>query len=100
MTLGIRKLIVLGLVGGVFLLGNALFVAYWLNEMGMIEWAGRFRSEFLTGTAITIIIALLVLLVPARQIVPGATSTTRRCPICDHALSRDGRYCPECGGRV
>ena len=100
MTLGIRKLIVLGLVGGVFLLGNALVLAHWLNEMGVIESAGRFRSEFLTGTAITIIVSLLVLLVPARQIVGDAASLIRRCPICDHALSRNGRYCSECGGRV
>jgi hypothetical protein len=60
MTLGIRKLVVLGLVAGVFLLANILLVARWLAEIGAIDVAVHIRREFLTGTAITIIVALLI----------------------------------------
>ena len=55
MTLGIRKVIVLGLVVGVFLTGNALLVASWLADKGVIDCARNIRAEYLTGTAITII---------------------------------------------
>ena len=55
MTLGIRKVIVLGLVTGVFLTANALLVAGWLAEKGVIDFAKNIRAEYLTGTAITII---------------------------------------------
>jgi len=100
MTLGIRKFIVLGIVAAVFLAANALVLAHWLNEVGVTGWATWFRAEFLTGTAIAVIAALLILLVPASQVVTGATPWIRRCPVCDHVLLRKGRYCPECGGRV
>ena len=63
MTLGIRKLVVLGLITGVFLLANVMFVAHWLTEMGIVDWAVKIRKEFLTGTAITIIVVLLILIV-------------------------------------
>jgi len=62
MTLGIRKLIVVGLVGAVLLLGNFILVANWLQEKGAIDWAKDARKEYLTGTAITIIVVLLILL--------------------------------------
>ncbi len=63
MTLGIRKLIVVGLAGAVFLIANFLLVASWLQERGVIDWAQGVRQEYLTGTAITIIMVLLILLV-------------------------------------
>ncbi len=59
MTLGIRKLVVLSLAGGVFLLANVMVAAYWLQDKGVIDWAVGIRQEFLTGTAITVILALL-----------------------------------------
>ena len=94
MSLGIRKLIVLGLVAGIFLLGNILIVADWLAEKGVIDIAQNIRAEFLTGTAITIVITLLILLAsPARQ------AWCRHCPVCDHRL-RSGKYCSACGSRV
>jgi hypothetical protein len=42
-------------------------VLIWLAEHGLVDFAVQLREEFLTGTAITIIVALLVLLVPARS---------------------------------
>jgi len=94
MSLGIRKLIVLGLVAGIFLLGNILIVVHWLAEQGLIDFARNIRSEYLTGTAVTIIIALLILLVsPARQ------AWNRHCPVCDHRL-KGGKYCSACGSKV
>ena len=39
MTLGLRKLVVLVLVGSVFLLANIMIVAHWLRRSGVIEGA-------------------------------------------------------------
>ena len=100
MTLGVRKLIVVGLIVLIVLLANALIFANWLDEVGAVDWASRIRREYATGTAIAVILALLVLLVSARQVVTGATPWIRRCPVSDHVLLRRGKYCPECGNRV
>ncbi len=96
MTLGIRKLVVAGLVGGIFLMANIMVVAHWLQQSGVIEGAVWVRREFLTGTAITIIFVLLILLVKPGG---GASGWARRCPVCDHRALR-GRYCSECGSKV
>ena len=54
-SLGIRKTVVLILVGSIFLLANVWFVVKWLEEKGLVEWAGHIKSEYLTGTAIAVI---------------------------------------------
>jgi len=97
MTLRIRKATVLGLIGSILLLGNILFVANWLSEYGVVDWARNIRSEYLTGTAITIVAVLLVLLVSPRA---RSAGLLRRCPVCDHVLVGRGGYCSECGSRV
>ncbi|HOW73758.1 MAG TPA: hypothetical protein PKY77_24415 [Phycisphaerae bacterium] len=97
MTLGIRKLIVLSIVAGVLLLGNLLMVATWLQEHGVIDWARHVRAEYLTGTAITIILVLLALMVRPG---PVRASWLRRCSVCDHVVVGHGPYCSECGSRV
>jgi hypothetical protein len=97
MSLTIRKAIVLGLIGSVFLLGNILLVANWLSERGVVDWARNIRSEYLTGTAVTIIAVLLILLVSPRA---GARGLVRRCPVCDHVPMGRGKYCGECGSKV
>jgi len=97
MTLGIRKLVVAGLVGAVFLTANFLLVANWLHEKGLINWAKGIRKEYLTGTAITIIVALLVLLVGRRG---DAGKWLRRCPVCDHRILGSARYCGDCGSKL
>ena len=97
MTLGIRKLIVVGLVGAVLLLGNFILVANWLQEKGVIDWAKDARKEYLTGTAITIIVVLLILLVAPRG---EGRRLLRRCQVCDHAVFGRGGYCAECGSKL
>jgi hypothetical protein len=97
MTLGVRKLIVLVLVAAVFLLANVWLAVNWLDKAGVIDLARHIRAEYLTGTAITIIIVLLVLLVRPRG---NGAKLIRRCPVCDHLLLGRARYCGECGSRV
>ena len=104
MTLGIRKLIVIGIVGGIFLAANIMIVAAWLQEHGVIDFLNGIREEFLTGTAITIIIVLLILFVKPRVVVNGATAARgmlgRSCPVCDGRVSGSANYCPDCGSKV
>ena len=97
MTLTIRKVIVLGLAVGVFVIANALLVTSWLAEKGVIDFAKNIRGEYLTGTAITIIIVLMILLVGGRS---SGAPLLRRCPVCDHRLMGRGAYCPDCGSKV
>jgi len=97
MGLGIRKIIVISLIGLVFLAANILLVANWLTEKGVPEKANWLRENFLTGTAITVIIALLILLVnPIR----GRLGAGHRCPVCDKRLFGNQNYCGECGSKV
>ena len=97
MTLGIRKFIVVSLVGAVFLTANFLLVASWLQERGVIGWAQGIRQEYLTGTAITIIVVLLILLVRPGG---GLLRASRRCPVCDRGLPSAAKYCGDCGSRI
>ena len=99
LSLGIRKILVLSLVGGVFLLGNVWLVVNWLEDKGVIDGARYVRKEYLTGTAITIIIVLLILLVKPGREAAGRLGL-RRCPVCDHRLIGRGEYCGECGSNV
>ena len=97
MTLGMRKLVVVGLVGAVLLLGNFILVANWLQEKSVIDWAKDIREEYLTGTAITIIVVLLILLVKPAG---GLLLPKKRCPVCDHGVASAGQYCADCGSRL
>jgi len=97
MSLSTRKFIVLCRVGAIFLVANILLVASWLEEKGGIDFAKHIKAEYLTGTAITIIIVLVILLVkPGKE----RAGLPRRCPVCDHVLVGRGSYCGECGSRV
>ena len=96
MTLTIRKIIVLGLIGLILLIGNILFVANWLADKGVVDWAKNIRTEYLTGTAITIVAVLLILLVSPKK----TDRWIRRCPVCDHVLLTRGSYCSECGSKA
>ena len=101
MSLGIRKIIVLSIIGVVFLAGNILVVANWIAESGIAEKASWVRHEFLTGTAIAVILTLLILLTGSkRSDSSGAFAFIRRCPVCDHRLIGRGAYCSECGSKI
>ena len=54
-SLGIRKIVVLILLGSIFLLANVWFVVKWLDDHSVVGWAQQVRSEYITGTAITIV---------------------------------------------
>lgn len=97
MTLGIRKLIVLVAVGLVFAVGNLWILVSWLQDHGVIDWARYLRAEYLTGTAITIILVLLVLLARTG---PDGTRWLRRCSVCDRVVAGSGRYCSDCGSKI
>ena len=84
----------LGLVGTILLMGDILFVANWLSEKGVVEWAETISAEYLTGTAIAVLTALLILFVSPRTKTGGLA---RRYPVCDRVLLTKGSYCSECG---
>ena len=98
MSLTSRKTIVISLIAGIFLVGNILVIAQWLADKGVPETANWIRHEFLTGTAIAVILTLLILIVG-----PGQSSRAvafRRCPVCDNRLVGRSNYCSECGSKV
>ena len=100
MSLTVRKIIVLGLVGIIFLVGNILMVANWISDTGIAEKAGWVRREFLTGTAVAVILVLLLLLVSPKGATGKVISFTRSCPVCDKRLIGNMNYCGECGSKV
>ena len=100
MTLGIRKIIVVSIIGLVFLAGNILLVANWLAEKGIEQKASWVREHFLTGTAVTIILVLLILLVSPSNSVNKTFSLTSKCPVYDHWLIGSPNYCGDCGSQV
>ena len=97
MSLSTRKAVVIIAAATVFILANIWIVANRLEEEGVIDFARFIRAEYLTGTAITIVVVLLILLVK-----PGTDSKglLPRCPVCDHVLLGRAKYCGECGSRV
>ena len=99
MSLTIRKIFVLGLIGIILLLGNILVVANWISDTGISERADWLRREFLTGTAVAVIFVLLILLVNPKTS-SRMVAFTRRCPVCDKRLIGNPSYCSECGSKV
>ena len=99
MSLGIRKIIVISFVGLIFLAGNILVVANWLADNGVEQKANYVKENFLTGTALTVILALLLLLVSP---INGrkTLSFSRTCPVCDKRLFGNGNYCTDCGSKI
>jgi uncharacterized protein YacL len=101
MSLTMRKVVVLGLIGVVFLAANILVVANWIAKAGIAEKATWLRQEYLTGTAIAVIVALLILLVnPKAANAARGIRSLRRCPVCDKGLAGNLNYCGECGSKV
>jgi hypothetical protein len=100
MTLGMRKIIVAAVVAVILILANFLVLGHWLDNIGLIPWAQTLRERYVTGTAITIIVVLLVLIVPQSRTLIIRRGAQSRCRVCDSVLERPGRYCPTCGSRI
>ena len=96
MSITRRKLLVASVIVAVLLFANAGTIVAWLQELGVLPLAEYVQSEYLTGTAIAVVVALLILL-PGRAV---WAICIRRCPVCDSLLLRRGKYCAECGSRV
>jgi len=97
LSLGIRKMIVVGLIGTVLLMGNIVLVINWMQAQGWIEWAQSVRHDYLTPTALTIVVVLLILLVKPRD---ESAGWIRRCPVCDHMTGGNKNYCGDCGSKL
>lgn len=95
-----RKLVVIVVVGVILVFSGLPSIVAWLDRIGIIGWARSVKAEYITGTAITIIVVLLFVLPSENWIRRCQTKRTQRCPVCEASLYRDGRYCPACGSRV
>ena len=100
MTLARRKVLVMGALLAIIVLANFGNLARWLDQAGVIGWAQGLWHEYLTGTAITIILVLVVVIVPQSRMLIIGRGATSRCRVCDRMLDRPGRYCPTCGSRT
>jgi len=100
MTIKMRRLIVVMPVAATLLLTNFLALGEWLDRTGVIGWARSIHAEYITGTAIAVIAAMLILLPPTTAVRLSWRTPSRRCPVCDEGLRPEGRYCPACGSRV
>jgi hypothetical protein len=89
MSLRAKKIVVLTVLATVILLANVWAIAGWLDGLGIVSWAQYLRSEYATGTAITVILVLVFLLGGAGTISTCAR-LIRRCPVCDRTMLRPG----------
>ena len=95
-----RKLIVITIVVGVLTIAGLPSITTALHRLGVIPVAQSIRAEYLTGTAIVVILALLVLLPGWNRVSWRNRIAVRQCPVCEGLLGRPGRYCPSCGSRI
>ena len=95
-----RKLLVLIVVVAVMVLAGLPAITAVLVQLGVIGLATKLRAEYLTGTAIAVILALLILL--PRGVVAHIRfmRVSCACRVCGTRLDRVGRYCPHCGSRT
>ena len=99
MTLRAKKLVLIGTVAIVVLLANCVYIAPWLDRLGVVGWAQRVEVTFLTGTAITILLALLIL-IPPDWAFRRPRQRIVRCWVCHHPVDAHARYCGRCGSRL
>ena len=100
MSLATRKLIIGSSIVAILLLGNFLVLGEWLDGVGVIGWAQWLRTKYITGAAIAVIVALLILLPETSRYVWRSRIDVYACPVCDTPIARPGRYCPTCGSRL
>ena len=96
-SLGIRKVTVIALIGGIFLVGNLWLMVNWLDGKGAIDWADSFQRVYLTPTALTIVVVLMILLVRPHA---ETTKFIRHCPVCEHTVIGSKKYCGDCGSKL
>jgi hypothetical protein len=99
MSFRAKKIVVVAVIAGIVLLANFWALVGWLDSLGVIACAQHVRSEYVTGTAVTVILTLLFLLGGAGGI-STCSRLIRRCPVCEHKMLRPGKYCGACGSRV
>ncbi len=62
MTLAARKRLVAGGVLLLIALANLGVFVNWLEALGVFVWARRVCDQYITGSAVTVIVVLLILL--------------------------------------
>ena len=93
-----RKLIVITIAATILIMAGLPAITAGLHRAGLIPLARSIRAEYLTGTALTVIVALLILL-PARWRV-RVSPRGYACSVCEASVRPGARYCPACGSRV
>lgn len=96
MTLAARKRIIAGSVLLLICIANLGMFVRWLETLGVLAWAQHVCDHYVTGTSVTVVAALLILL-PSGTVL---AICVQRCRVCDTVLFRRGKYCSECGSRV
>ncbi len=86
-----RKFIVITSLLAILAVANINTIAAWLQREGLVNLAEQIRSEYLTGTALTVILVLLVVLVSRTR---QAKCRCNAC--CQDSTTRDS-CCPHCG---
>jgi hypothetical protein len=92
-----RKRLVIAVVAAVLILAALPTITAALDALGIIPFARAIRAEYLTGTALAVIGALLILLPRTK---PEPAVGGHACTVCDAPLRPGSRYCPACGSRV
>ena len=93
-----RKLWVIVIVAVILIIAGLPAITATLNRLGVIPFAIAIRAEYFTGTSITVIIALLVLLPSAYRV--SLSIRSARCLVCGELIRYGGRYCPTCGSWI
>ena len=100
MTLTNKKLILIGTIATLLLLANLWELVAWLDRVGLIGWAERLEMKYLTGTAITVIVVLLILLPSHPSTEHRGSGPAQRCRVCRRPAHRAAKYCAGCGSRI
>lgn len=95
-----RKLVLIATISLILAVAGLPGIAAALTELGLVGLARNLRAEYLTGTAITVIIALLILLPRHAIVAIRFIATTGTCHVCRRGISRPAKYCPHCGSRT
>ena len=93
-----RKLMLIMIVTGVLAIAGLPAITTALCRLGVIPAAQSIRAEYLTGTTLAVIVALLILLPSTYRI--SVARRTDQCPVCGQPLRQRGRYCPVCGSKI